>query len=215
MEQSIMNPSLSGSMASSSPNSTTTNVSPKDSGPAQTIGDSLRNSSLSATNTRHPAPDPQTHLRSCITCRRRKIRCNKLHPCSNCVKAKVECVFPEPGRAPRRSKKATESELLARLKSLEAVVKKFGVVGKSSPVQSPVETMKEDVIKNGWDITMFKDLSSKDSELGSMDEELGRLVVSDDKSRYVSHRFWTRFGDEVIRVSLLCRCTFSKCELTK
>lgn len=40
-----------------------------------------------------------TNLRSCTSCRRRKVRCNKETPCFNCVKNGVPCIFPPPGRA--------------------------------------------------------------------------------------------------------------------
>jgi len=69
--------------------------------------------------------------RSCVTCRKRKVKCDKLHPCSNCSRAHIECVFPSPGRAPRRSKKTgfgpRDKELLERLRHLESVVKGLGV----------------------------------------------------------------------------------------
>ena len=64
--------------------------------------------------------------RSCVTCRKRKVRCDKTEPCTNCRKAGIECIFPSPGRAPRRSKKPPDAELLARLKRLEGVVQKLG-----------------------------------------------------------------------------------------
>src|SRR5436190_11438545 len=69
----------------------------------------------------------QLNIRSCITCRRRKVRCDKQRPCSNCVKARVECIFPGPGRAPRKSKKSPDRELLARLRRLEGVVQSLSV----------------------------------------------------------------------------------------
>lgn len=68
--------------------------------------------------------------RSCVTCRKRKVKCDKLHPCSNCNKAHIPCIFPSPGRAPRKSRKIGESrdkELLERLRRLEGVVKGLGV----------------------------------------------------------------------------------------
>src|SRR2546423_9690011 len=51
-----------------------------------------------------PSNAPQLNPRSCITCRRRKVKCNKVNPCSNCVKQNIRCEFPSPGRAPRRRK---------------------------------------------------------------------------------------------------------------
>lgn len=39
--------------------------------------------------------------RSCVVCRRRKVRCDKLSPCSNCRRANIACVFPSTVRPPR------------------------------------------------------------------------------------------------------------------
>jgi hypothetical protein len=69
--------------------------------------------------------------RSCVTCRKRKVKCDKKEPCSNCTRAGSECIFPAPGRAPRRPRaggKGTserEAELLKRLRRLEGVVEEL------------------------------------------------------------------------------------------
>merc|ERR1712072_515669 len=68
--------------------------------------------------------------RSCVTCRKRKVKCDRLYPCTNCNKAHIECVFPAPGRAPRKPRKpgdGRDKELLERLRRLEGVVKGMGV----------------------------------------------------------------------------------------
>ncbi|KAI0383663.1 fungal-specific transcription factor domain-containing protein [Hypomontagnella monticulosa] len=82
-----------------------------------------------------PSTTPSSALnpRSCVTCRRRKVRCDKFMPCGNCRKAQIQCVFPAPGRAPRRPRvkdpnappKQTserEIELMKRLRKLESIV---------------------------------------------------------------------------------------------
>ncbi|KAI5865687.1 fungal-specific transcription factor domain-containing protein [Durotheca rogersii] len=82
-----------------------------------------------------PSTTPSAALnpRSCVTCRRRKVRCDKFMPCGNCRKAQIQCVFPAPGRAPRRPRakdpnappKQTserEMELMKRLRKLEGIV---------------------------------------------------------------------------------------------
>ncbi|KAI0002842.1 fungal-specific transcription factor domain-containing protein [Xylariaceae sp. FL0662B] len=82
-----------------------------------------------------PSTTPSSALnpRSCVTCRRRKVRCDKFMPCGNCRKAHIHCVFPAPGRAPRRPRikdpnappKQTserEMELMKRLRKLEGIV---------------------------------------------------------------------------------------------
>lgn len=57
--------------------------------------------------------------RSCQKCNQRKTRCSKSRPWSSCLKLGVECVFPPPGRAPRRKKRALKAELVSRVKDLE------------------------------------------------------------------------------------------------
>lgn len=32
--------------------------------------------------------------RSCLECRRRKIKCDRSHPCSYCVKVRIDCQYP-------------------------------------------------------------------------------------------------------------------------
>lgn len=69
--------------------------------------------------------------RSCVTCRRRKVKCDKNFPCSNCVKGSSECVYPAPGRAPRKPRQGgkvvseREADLIKRLKRLEGVVQEL------------------------------------------------------------------------------------------
>ncbi|KAK6444783.1 hypothetical protein FP744_10001031 [Trichoderma asperellum] len=79
---------------------------------------------------------PLLNPRSCVTCRRRKVRCDKQMPCSNCRRASIPCAFPAPGRAPRQHRpkdpnappKPTslrEVELVKRLKKLEGIVEEL------------------------------------------------------------------------------------------
>lgn len=94
--------------------------------------------------------------RSCVTCRKRKVRCDKHMPCSNCRRAQISCVFPAPGRAPRRPRQKEahsgnkqpsserEVELMKRLRKLEGIVEELsgqveleGVRHGSSAGQSP------------------------------------------------------------------------------
>ncbi len=83
------------------------------------------------------APTAELNPRSCVTCRRRKVRCDKLMPCSNCRRAMVPCIFPAPERAPRRPRRKDlntlkshqsserELELLKRLRKLEGIVEEL------------------------------------------------------------------------------------------
>lgn len=98
----------------------------------QTTGPDAYTSPIAAPDGSSPALNP----RSCVTCRRRKVRCDKQMPCSNCRRALIPCVFPAPGRAPRqqrpkdpnappKSSSQREVELIKRLRKLEGIVEEL------------------------------------------------------------------------------------------
>lgn len=68
-----------------------------------------------------------TRGHSCILCQQRKVRCDKSKPCSNCVKAGVECrvVPPQPPR--RRKKRVSERDLVERLRQYESLLSQHGI----------------------------------------------------------------------------------------
>ncbi|KAI2606691.1 hypothetical protein GGR54DRAFT_633353 [Hypoxylon sp. NC1633] len=68
-----------------------------------------------------------TRGHSCVLCQQRKVRCDKSKPCSNCVKAGVECrvVPPQPPR--RRKKRIPERDLVERLRKYEALLSQNGI----------------------------------------------------------------------------------------
>ncbi|KAI1487406.1 hypothetical protein F5X96DRAFT_150373 [Biscogniauxia mediterranea] len=88
--------------------------------------------SARASSTRTP-PNPDssfvkvTRGHSCVLCQQRKVRCDKKKPCSNCVKAGVECrvVPPQPPR--RRKKRIPERDLVDRLRKYETLLSQNGI----------------------------------------------------------------------------------------
>lgn len=159
----------------------------------------------------NPPPAPNINPRSCTTCRKRKVRCDKRHPCSNCQKAGIECIFPRPGRAARRSKKPPDSELLARLRRLEGVVQSLGK-GVDGEDLSPTHTEGGEGKENeGEDSTNTHEPSGRppgaapectrgqkaSTGTTGLEKEMGRLVVGDGRSRYVSNNFWASLTSEV------------------
>jgi hypothetical protein len=98
----------------------------------QTTGPDAHTSPIQQPGSNTPALNP----RSCVTCRRRKVRCDKQMPCSNCRRAQIPCVFPAPGRAPRQPRRKDPSappknssqreiELMKRLRKLEGIVEEL------------------------------------------------------------------------------------------
>ncbi|GAB7341379.1 hypothetical protein MBLNU457_7635t2 [Dothideomycetes sp. NU457] len=172
-----------------------------------------------------PVADAQGRIfnpRSCVTCRKRKVKCDKLHPCSNCARANIECIFPNPGRAPRKIKKPTDgrdTELLARLKRLEGVVKGLGLDASQEDIESALadttrrtsETDKRPGQINAPDSEPLERPSTNSDELstrakaqwieddraGRFENRFGRLVINEGKSRYVNSSFWANLSNEV------------------
>ncbi|KAK4940915.1 hypothetical protein LTR10_019069 [Elasticomyces elasticus] len=143
---------------------------------------------------------PHLNPRSCVTCRRRKVRCNKKNPCANCTRAGIECIFPAPGRAPRKSRKPPDAELLARLRRLEGVVHSLGASVDDNGIVSPVVTGSADIRARFGDSQAGDSPSSDRSDYTkrqSIDKHPGHLVISDDRSRYVSNAFWTSMTEEI------------------
>ena len=123
----------------------------------------------------------------------------------------MECVFPGPGRAPRRTRKPPDTELLARLRRLEGVVQSLGkgVDEEGETIIEPALVKQEPpqpilAKQNGTEESKPKcpgatmhEPKKEDAATKSMVKEFGRLVVEDGRSRYVSNKFWTSLSDEV------------------
>jgi ferredoxin-like protein FixX len=128
--------------------------------------------------------------RSCMTCRKRKVRCDKRSSgCLNCAKARIVCVYPSKERPPRKTRKPPDTELLARLNKLEGVVQSLGA-------QVDDEGRLATTSQHQQKATVAED-DPKSRRPVDIDKEVGRLVINEGKSRYVSSAFWTSMHDEV------------------
>lgn len=71
-------------------------------------------------------PRGATHKRACSVCSRRKVKCDKADPCSNCRVAGVKCLYEKP-IVPRPRKRAANEELFARLAKYEALMRQHNI----------------------------------------------------------------------------------------
>ncbi|KAH8901351.1 hypothetical protein GQ53DRAFT_835185 [Thozetella sp. PMI_491] len=135
---------------------------------------------------------------SCTNCRRRKLRCDRAAPCSNCAaKDEGECIFPVSGRLPRRKhdpnlplrNRQIQDALRARVASLEAQV---GDVAKQHALQ--LQRQKNHNKHAGEDILPLDFLT------GDLDDKItitltrkgvGKLFVSETRSLYIGEPIWT------------------------
>lgn len=51
---------------------------------------------------------------SCVICHKRKVRCDRKEPCSNCAKADAECIY-RPPPPPRRRKRERDASIDASI----------------------------------------------------------------------------------------------------
>ncbi|VTO92923.1 unnamed protein product [Fusarium graminearum] len=63
---------------------------------------------------------------ACTVCARRKVKCDRLEPCSNCQKAQTQCSYEAPP-PPKPRKRAADEELLARLAQYEELMRNNGI----------------------------------------------------------------------------------------
>jgi hypothetical protein len=134
---------------------------------------------------------------SCLRCRKRKVRCNRTQPCSNCLRNKATCVFPE-GIKKRRSRESQthtadahahllNEEVLSRIEKLE---QKLDCLSRDGSFPSAV-----DCSLINANIPVSAD--SVPATTSSLTEDFGRLAVHKGRSRYVNSKFWQFLADEV------------------
>ncbi|KAF7543123.1 hypothetical protein G7Z17_g10996 [Cylindrodendrum hubeiense] len=192
-------------MVSSPPSSGLHAPSASTVGPEPTAGDTVA------------APLRPHHLRSCIHCRQRKVKCDREHPCSNCVRAKQPCSYPAGrGRAAKRPRKTLEGPLLDRLHRLESIIGTLATQGGArlaSGDASPGTDTDTDMLPGsaaaGQPSSSTQAGASHDvlqtppsasgtaSPDASIDQTLGRLMIDDHRSYYVSNIMWANLGNEI------------------
>jgi hypothetical protein len=158
------------------------------------------------------APTPEIRVRpyrkACIACRDRKVKCDKQAPCSNCQKLLLECSFPSPFRPSSRQPKGSvaekskesETELLERIKKLELAVQDLSEL-KNEVLRS--RKRRKGVSPEGSDVEDDQSFDGGENEqgeaeaAGSMERDVGKLVVEEGKSRYISGGFWAGLEEDV------------------
>ncbi|TVY14646.1 Bikaverin cluster transcription factor bik5 [Lachnellula arida] len=185
-------------------------------------GSETQETADSSTPASASAPIPKK--RSCVVCRSRKVRCDKLSPCSNCRRANIACVFPSTDRPPRWARRLAASnpqqvpavsqnpdpaatQVMERLRNLESLVKDL-----SGQLEVANAAAAANSVAGGSSGVNSPGSSSHDRDTGHQKEaspstntgnvglqkQFGRLVLQDaNRSRYVNSGFWSRVNDEL------------------
>jgi hypothetical protein len=125
------------------------------------------------------------------------------------LRAKIECIFPGPGRAPRKSRKPQDAELLDRLRRLEGVV---------SSLNAQVEEHEHEAAERERGNSQTAETNcpysngqtnpnapprasvAVDDSVEGLESRFGRLVIEKGRSRYINNSFWASLNNEVGRV---------------
>ncbi|KAF7551938.1 hypothetical protein G7Z17_g4672 [Cylindrodendrum hubeiense] len=161
-----------------------------------------------------PASASVKKLRSCAVCRSRKVRCDKLSPCSNCRRANIACVVPSNDRPPRWARRlervtnnaaSTENapqdvdpgarQVMERLRNLESLVKELS--GQLEQANAAASSGGGSSQGNSPDADNQINAPSSTST-AVIQKHFGRLVLQDTKqSQYIGSGFWSRVSDEI------------------
>lgn len=117
--------------------------------------------------------------RSCIACRRRKIRCNRQQPCTYCTKLRIQCVYPDPVRTGNKQAGNDASSTLTRIES---------VLGR---LESRVTTSEKPATPTAHP----SNCQNIDAQEASEAPHVGRekLVLNKGDPRFVAGGFWADF----------------------
>ena len=100
-----------------------------------TPGDPSTNHSPAVPNASNAASEQSIQNYACVLCSQRKIKCDRLQPCSRCIKSRAECVYRAPDPPKRRKRKSPEGddEMRSRLHEYERLLKQAGIDIKTAP----------------------------------------------------------------------------------
>lgn len=99
-------------------------------------------------------------ITSCLECRRRKLKCDKSHPCANCVKFTRDCVFLAPALDQASQLKLTE--IKEKVGSLERLLERD--VAKNAPFQTPIISSHDRALPEDTDDELPPNDDEKDLE---------------------------------------------------
>jgi Fungal Zn(2)-Cys(6) binuclear cluster domain len=164
-----------------------------------------------------PATASAPKLRSCVICRSRKVRCDKLSPCSNCRRANIACQYPSTDRPPRWARrreriansaasgaKATQEagpevgQVMERLHTLESLVKELSGQLEQANATAHSNGDGSSGVNSPGSSPYDRDPDNQmDASSAGVQKKFGRMVIQDpNRSRYVSSGFWSRVNDE-------------------
>lgn len=140
---------------------------------------------------------PQSRF-SCVTCARRKVKCDKLNPCSTCSQSQIACTYRDPVPSQRHRKRVTQRDLLSKIQELETLLHSNRI---------PFEGLDNSWISSQWEEQLAQ---SPQTQAGSSEtarttdvsqtrfaEDLGQTTSNSFDEQAVSARLWLELPETV------------------
>ncbi|KAE8359502.1 fungal-specific transcription factor domain-containing protein [Aspergillus caelatus] len=128
---------------------------------------------------------------SCLTCRQRKVKCDRCTPCSNCIKAEKQCSFIPPVRGKRKRTKPPRESLHAKLKRYEELLKSYGAKFEPS---GDFDDSESETASQPDDVQMDEE-AVPPSQRPNLGETKPRLIIDKGTSRYFDSAPWSSLGN--------------------
>ena len=138
-----------------------------------------------------PSANAKRHQLSCTHCRQRKIKCDKVQPCSPCQRSSFECIYPERVRHIKKKKSARTSndELLRRLGRMEDLIEKIKTEGRESNDSS----VTEDRESRSPSVPQIRRELSEESR----SQDGGSEIPGEGTKKYIGGAFFRSLANEV------------------
>ena len=145
---------------------------------------------------------------SCVTCKKRKVKCDKNFPCTNCARRHIECIYltteKRRTRGPGKHRAGERLEqMTSRVAQLEQVLGKLqsrNTGEGQSPGQDNPRRNSESVSVDQQESQGGKSTKTDAFRTGEGEEEnhsTSRLLVKGGKSQYIRNKFWASINEEV------------------
>ncbi|KAL7813312.1 fungal-specific transcription factor domain-containing protein [Trichoderma gracile] len=130
---------------------------------------------------------------SCLSCRQRKVKCDRHAPCINCVRTGRECSFIAPVRGKRKRTKPPKETLHARVKRYEEMLKAYGA--KIEPCEDGEGSEPEMESGSGSGTPEMGDVVPMKLQTGRAAEEKPKFIMKEGASRYFDSAIWSNLSD--------------------
>jgi hypothetical protein len=156
------------------------------------------------------------HDRPCVSCRKRKVKCDRTRPCSNCSRSKQLCTYESsnagttsPRVGSQTGTQMTDGDIRERLARLEALMAKMmvgdsaGETATSSPKHSGGSLYEGDHTRKSNFSSTTRTLPQQIQPIrsqsinGSANLPVGQILFQNGYSAYFDSEFWPELIIEV------------------